>query len=603
MRRVLPRLGLPLLGKELLEQSARRRTYVVRSLYATLLFGVTFAFFHKTFSESFASRTAVLGRGREIFITVVGLQFAGIYLFLPAMTCGVIAHEKERASLGLLFLTRLGPWTILFEKLLSRLVPLFGFLLLALPLLTYAYSFGGISPADIWNAVWLLALAGFQIAAISLCCSAWFRTTVGAFFWSYLIIMLLSLGPGLLIISLFLVGHPVGSTDFERSLMATGLFEHSLQFVFPFCPGLHFLAETEPGAKGGATASPWIAIPVQGLPTMLSAATAVVLARVFLVRRAFLPPRNLLLGLLRAVDRWFIWLNQNRLTRGRVVVSDTGDLPDRDPVAWRETARRSISRGRYIVRLLLAIELPVALAVALIATGYPVWMQPRLSVLCLVVWLAAVLLVAVQASSLMPGERARQTLDVLRATPLSGRAIIGQKYRAAGRLIQILWVPFLTIFVFGVTLKKMAGGYVLVELPGWSFLINPNIHFYILRSVLSVAVYLPLAAWLAFWIGLKSRSPGRAVILATAAIVAWCSIPLLLAELLTRNAPDELVRAIRMASPITILRFDEMFDARASLDWRWPAVLLNFAAYGISLAALRWWCLSRADRLLGREGR
>ena len=42
-------------------------------------------------------------------------------------------------------MTRLGPFTILFEKLLSRLVPMFTFLLLSLPLMAFAYSLGGVS--------------------------------------------------------------------------------------------------------------------------------------------------------------------------------------------------------------------------------------------------------------------------------------------------------------------------------------------------------------------------------------------------------------------------------------------------------------------------
>src|SRR5262245_86896 len=151
MTRRLPHFGLPLLGKELIEQAARKRTYVIRTLYASLLFFVCCLMFYDTLRIGATSPFAVLGRGRQMYDILVGLQFAGIYLFMPALACGVITHEKERASLQLLFLTRLGPWTILFEKLTSRLVPMFGFLLLSLPLLAYAYTLGGISPGHLWN--------------------------------------------------------------------------------------------------------------------------------------------------------------------------------------------------------------------------------------------------------------------------------------------------------------------------------------------------------------------------------------------------------------------------------------------------------------------
>src|SRR6266700_609025 len=117
MTRRLPHFGLPLLGKELIEQAARKRTYVIRTLYASLLFFACYLMFYETLQVGNVSSFAVLGRGRQMFDILVGLQFSGIYLFMPAITCSVITQEKERASLQLLFLTRLGPWTILFEKL------------------------------------------------------------------------------------------------------------------------------------------------------------------------------------------------------------------------------------------------------------------------------------------------------------------------------------------------------------------------------------------------------------------------------------------------------------------------------------------------------
>ena len=141
--RLVAYVGLPLLAKELLEQAARKRTYIVRVVYAALLFFAASLFFYETLKVGTASPLAVLGRGKDLFAILVGLQFAGIYSFMPAMTCAVLTHEKERASLQLLFLTRLGPWTILFEKLTSRLIPMFGFLLLSLPLLAFAYTLGG----------------------------------------------------------------------------------------------------------------------------------------------------------------------------------------------------------------------------------------------------------------------------------------------------------------------------------------------------------------------------------------------------------------------------------------------------------------------------
>ncbi len=74
-------------------------------------------------------------------------------LFVPAIVSGALTAEKERNTLQLLFLTRLGPWTILLEKLLSRLVPVATFLLVSLPLVFIAYLWGGLTQHDLQFAV------------------------------------------------------------------------------------------------------------------------------------------------------------------------------------------------------------------------------------------------------------------------------------------------------------------------------------------------------------------------------------------------------------------------------------------------------------------
>ena len=89
----LKQFGLPLLTKELLEQSARRRTYIIRVVYASLLFFTAFLLFYQELRVGATNSLAVLGKGRELFTMVVVLQFLWIYFFMPAMTCGVVTQE------------------------------------------------------------------------------------------------------------------------------------------------------------------------------------------------------------------------------------------------------------------------------------------------------------------------------------------------------------------------------------------------------------------------------------------------------------------------------------------------------------------------------
>jgi ABC-type transport system involved in multi-copper enzyme maturation permease subunit len=142
--RGLPRKWkLPLLAKELAEQAARERTYVIRFAYTSLLFVVTCVLFYGNLSSD--GTTSVLGRGRSMFNQLVTLQFGGIYLLLPAMVCSVISSEKEKDSLSLLMLTTLTPWQIVIQKLFGRLIPMFNFLFISFPLMAIAFSNGGVT--------------------------------------------------------------------------------------------------------------------------------------------------------------------------------------------------------------------------------------------------------------------------------------------------------------------------------------------------------------------------------------------------------------------------------------------------------------------------
>ncbi len=188
--------GLPLIVKELLEQSARRRTWWLRSVYALLAFLAAVSMSAATLHRNWAgSPFQILGQGSELFAMFTFMQFFGIYLFMPAMTSPLLTSEKERDTLSLLFLTRLSPWGIIVGKLVSRLIPMFLLLALSLPLSAFAYSLGGFEQSLIWMTAWILCLTVLQVATLGLMCSAFFRTTVGAFIATYVFGFLMLFGP------------------------------------------------------------------------------------------------------------------------------------------------------------------------------------------------------------------------------------------------------------------------------------------------------------------------------------------------------------------------------------------------------------------------
>jgi hypothetical protein len=99
MQSIVTKFGLPLLARELTQLAARPRTFVLRTLYAVTLYAAALWFYAKWTDQFRPDSFEVLGQGKSLFEQLVNWQFWGLYLFLPVMTCGAIAVEKERMTL------------------------------------------------------------------------------------------------------------------------------------------------------------------------------------------------------------------------------------------------------------------------------------------------------------------------------------------------------------------------------------------------------------------------------------------------------------------------------------------------------------------------
>ena len=538
------KFGLPLLAKELIEQSARKRTYAVRALFALVLYGTVLWSLYRTVATSQSSGISLLGAGRELYLSLARLEFLGIYLFLPAMTCGVLTAEKERDTLGLLLLTKLGPWTILLEKLLSRLVPMASFVLLSLPLLSIAYSLGGIEAIDIAKLMWVLAMTALQVGSFSLLCSAWFRTTAAAFLASYLIGTLAIISSGaflefgcrwwLIPILNGVLSPPVAEwLNPARPAGRLGLL--------PFGPSILNGAEL----LGNDLANP--SIPQQTLldcvvmsfPLLGMSLVALLFARSILWKRAFVRPRNLLLWWFKSLDRFFHLANQNRLTRGIVVIHESFELPAHRPIRWRETTKRSLGTTRYLIRFLLILELPLLLMIVWYlnhlfdaASNFPV------ITMILVLWIVAALVIVIQSTGLIGAERSHQSLDVLLTTPMKSAEIIEQKFAGVWRMTHMLWIPFATAYLLEIGFQ--IGVQELPDLREWSsksipFLQRNALFFMSFRAILAVGLYLPVLAWLGFHQGLRCRTQTQATLLTMVILLVICAVPLMISRILMPN--------------------------------------------------------------------
>ena len=349
---------------------------------------------------------------------------------------------------------------------------------------------------------------------------------------------------------------------------------------------------------------------IASVPICTLTLTMLLLARLFIVRRAFLSPTNVFLRILKWLDAFFTKLNDNRITKGRVLLADTLPLNTiTDPVAWRETTKSTLGSLRYLIRLFILMEAPIVTIglLLIMANGSHI----PLTLMLMLLWVVVALIVAVKATTLIAGERSRETLDVLLTTPLRSSEIVKQKFRGVTRLMWVLAVPLLTCVLLKVAIVQVGTG----NDPYGNSARRGGWVVYLVCAVLEIGIYLPLVAWLSLFIGIRIRSQSKAIFATLATLVAWCVLPvffvMLMFEALGWHGSGQL---FCLASPAAIIPFNEFFDldeflarpmgvssrsARATAEW--VAVILNFTVYGAIMFAIRSLCLTDLDRRLGRS--
>ena len=626
--------GLPLLAKELIEQSARLRTYVLRSSYAILLFGFATLIFWGEVYSNISNPMAILGEGRELFQILMALQIGGIALFTPAITCGAITVEKERNTFGLLLLTRLGPWTILTEKFLGRVFVMGTYLLISLPLFGFCYSLGGIEQKQVWFGFYGLIVMVLQLAALGLFCSTYFRTTVSAFIATYLIGLLMVFGPTFLIevfrldsvnwfagsiwygvdrtflgLASFGKSAAIGLSSifgvesqklFERMMadLSTnfgqiGLNERMRNSLLFFCPPL--IMEATDNTR---VAIPSWQVISMGVPSLASSVFFLLLARLFIVRRAFLTPKRYLVMFFQMLDGLFQRANENRFTRGIVLVGERSKLPVYDPVAWRETTKTSLGSFRYLIRIFLALEFPViAISVLAIATANSDYYRDRhgaISFIVMLCWVIALLLTIVRSATLVSGERSHETLDVLLTTPITSKQFMSQKFRGVIRLMIVVSLPLVTAMI-------MQCWYALVS-HGNN--ISDDSARYLFVGVVSAVVCLPMFAWISFFMGMWIKSTTKAIFASLGLVVGWMIIPPVISIAIFEAfnvGPGDTLATLLVISPLIVPFFNEIDELNDISQNEWVAILLHFFICGGVLAGVRYLCIKNGARLLGRS--
>ncbi len=576
--------SLPLLTKELIEQAQNKRTYILRTLYAAALYVPALLQYHNLNGGGSASGVVNFGQGRNLFLILTLTQAWMILLLLPPITCGALTVEKEKDTLALLLLTKLSPWTIIFEKFLSRIFAMGTYQLLSLPLFAIVYGIGGVELGELIFAIVALISLTMVVGSLSILTSSWFRTTSVAFVMTYL--LLLILGSGVV-------------------PLTYGIVISLRMRNFPPAPVVTFWdAITDMMMQPQVMSLLGLVI----LPMLLSIACLFLASKV-LIMRAFVPAHNIVLEMFRFADRFFNELNK-ATTGGIILVPDRISLPHFDPIAWRETQKKSLGTFRYQFRILMLLLAPLILAISAVLTESRTDFTSPFRIFPAFFWVVSVICLTIHATGAIPSERIRQTLDVLLVCPIAPAEIVREKLAGVRRLIMILTVPFAILVLF----QAIWSGYVIQGATTWQ---SANFWLELTTISLATVIYMPVIMWTGFQMGLRMRTQIQAVLSTFAFIGAACALPVILIvswDNLDLNQNPSLNQAqepwliflMRWLNPLQVLfgtgnlsrGVDPITNTFYVMNPRfaWFVIGVHFAIYG----ALWWWLRRNAMQSFSR---
>lgn len=538
-RKRAPLLWFPLLAKELTEKANRLRTYWIRTAYVLVFFSY-FGFEGYALLKNASTGLSGLGTGALFFEKIYRFQLFGTLLFLPALMSGLITFEKERDSLPLLLTTDLEPWRIIIQKYIGGIMPMLALQLTALPMTAVSYSLGGVENRDIWMGAALIIAHTLHMGAFYLACSAYCRSSVGAFLMAYLV--------GAIVFGLLIpmtsardvLGFPL--PPYPETLMHQTLLIRVLP-VFTIA---------------------WLLLSTRWLRT-----------------RAEISRKNQLRALFLKIDRVFHAINDK--LGGVNIAKAAHGLPDSKPVKWRELHQRALAQPHYLIRIGLVVEAITVVAIVWAcfeASSWNISKVDELSQLFFALWALYALVLIVQGANIIASERTQQTLEVLMTTPMTGSSIIKQKSVIFGRIAVMAVIPLGTVCWTEAHMEQLR------IFDAFSYGATSLITFIIVSGFIF---------WLAVAVGLHVRSRFKALLTAIIILLALVALPYIDSDNFLLVAMNPATAIIENESGQT----QSAFLHASALE----VIAINLLTLTALALILRYYCLRSADQLLGRASR
>ena len=161
----------PVLDKELRVSSRKRRNYVLRFAYISLLLMILFLIWIQVINYRVASVFQVsrmAQAGQKIITFIVWFQFCAAQIIAVIMLSNSISDEIYHKTLGMLMTTPITSLQIVMGKLFSKLLQLLLLLAISMPLLAVVRLFGGVPWSFITSSLLLTLAMVLFVSSLSL---------------------------------------------------------------------------------------------------------------------------------------------------------------------------------------------------------------------------------------------------------------------------------------------------------------------------------------------------------------------------------------------------------------------------------------------------
>ena len=163
---------LALLTKELRLRLRRERTIWIIVIYI-LLMGLLGWFYISRFSGPNNTNGIGLGQlGKQLYYLLSMVQLFLIIFITPAFTATAVNGEKERQTFDLLLCSQLSAISLISGKLVAGLVNALLLIAASVPLFSFVFFFGGVSPSQVLLALLVFVITTIMIGTFGLLCSA-----------------------------------------------------------------------------------------------------------------------------------------------------------------------------------------------------------------------------------------------------------------------------------------------------------------------------------------------------------------------------------------------------------------------------------------------